>query len=1717
VSKKILVADGITGQKSTIPDGGVGEVLTSDGSGGVSFAPATGGGGGGGIGINIAPTIHKITSGSGTYTTPAHVSYLRVRMVGGGSGGGGSSDGNGNGGLGGSGSYSAFGSNVANGATNVSAGYVGGEGGSATLGSGSVGTVVSGGSGQGGSYQNSPSGLSIHFAGGAGGASALGGNGSGGQIFTNYAGTAAAANSGAGGGGAVGPNFGGISGSGGGAGGFLDAIIQTPAATYAYIVGTGGAGGAGGTNGFPGSAGGSGYIEITEYYTANGTSTATNDDVGTILSSASILPPTGTFLADGSAISRSIYSALFGKIGTTFGVGDGSTTFNLPNLQGVFLRGTGTQTISGISYAGILGATQGDQMQGHVHIEQAWATGGSTQYITKTANASGANASPDGSNTSTQGPANDGVNGTPRVGSETHPANVAVYYYIRHSPSTGIGVISTPVSIAPTIQKFTATGPNTYVTPANVSYIRVRMVGGGGPGVGSGNGGAQSAGVAGGDTTFGSSLLFAGGGSIGVVGGQGGPGGSASLGSGPIGTAVPGGSGTAMILTNGAPFYVTGPGGASSPLGGAGGGSYSQGFNAVANSGSGGGGGGVSGTSSDYTGPGGSAGGYVDAIITSPNATYPINVGVGGVGGTAGANGAPGGNGGSGYIEVTEYYSSIGLATATNDDVGAIISSASPTAPSGTFLADGTAVSRVTYSALFTKIGTTWGSGDGSTTFNLPNLQGVFLRGAGSQTIGGISYSSTLGAVQADEMQGHTHAVKFFGSVGTNVIPTTNTGSITNGGIVTANGPDLAVNDLSIQDPYTDGTNGTPRIGPETRPANAGVFYYIRHAPSTGVGGGAPIIIPASNITPTVQKFTSGGGTYVTPQNVAYLKVRMVGGGSGGGSSGNSSGSAGGAGTDTVFGLATAGGSAGGASAVNGGAGGVADLGVYAGTAIHGSQGGGSSTLGAGTIEYFNGISGAASYFGDGGQGGNGGNAGFNAYTYGSGGGGAGGVPGYGMQLGAGGGSGAYVEAIITSPSPTYNFSVGVGGAGGIAGGSVGLAGGVGGSGYLEITEYYTSVGLASATNDDVGAVISSASATAPSGTFLADGAAVSRTTYSALFAKIGVIWGSGDGSTTFNLPNFQGVFLRGAGSQTIGGVSYSSTFGNIQPDEMQGHIHQTPLVNGNINNSWNLSGGGGSFYTGPGTYSSYGPSSDGTNGTPRVGAETRPANAGVYYYIRHSPSTGVGGGATVIIPASNITPTIQKFTASVTGTYVTPANVAYLKVRMVGGGGGGSGSAGNTTGGSGQTGGTGGTSLFGSSLLVANGGAGGALLGPDSWSPGTGGSASIGSGAYGTSLSGGNGAGGLYNGGYNGENGEGGAGGVNPFGGSAGGSLNGVMTPAANTGAGGHGGSWSAGNLGQTSGAGGGAGGYIDAIITSPGASYSYTVGAAGAQGPAGSNGTPGSVGSDGYIEVTEYYTSVGMASATNDDVGTIIPSAAVVAPAGTFLADGTAVSRSTYAALFAKIVGDGVYTFNLPNLQGVFLRGAGSQTIGGVAYSSTLGAVSGDQLQGHAHQIYDNENAQGKFGANAYNGNAGASSWFTAPNLTSDGVNGAPRSGAETHPAHVGVNYYIRHTPSTGIGTIAGGSGGIARVTISTSTPVTAPATANTDYIYLVNGVTTITLPTAVGNSNTYSIKRVGTGLVTVATTASQTIDGSLTAPINNRYDTIVCISDGANWNLI
>jgi microcystin-dependent protein len=136
-----------------------------------------------------------------------------------------------------------------------------------------------------------------------------------------------------------------------------------------------------------------------------------------------------------------------------------------------------------------------------------------------------------------------------------------------------------------------------------------------------------------------------------------------------------------------------------------------------------------------------------------------------------------------------------------------------------------------------------YGTGDGSTTFNLPDYRGRFLRGTDTMgstaardpnretrgaTFTGGNIGDNVGSIQADQMQGHHHSItdtSGYGPYGSRdgSVPLTSTAGNTWSLIRTG------ASSLSISTPTaSDGTNGTPRTGSETRPANIAVNYIIK-------------------------------------------------------------------------------------------------------------------------------------------------------------------------------------------------------------------------------------------------------------------------------------------------------------------------------------------------------------------------------------------------------------------------------------------------------------------------------------------------------------------------------------------------------------------------------------------------------------------------------------------------------------------------------------------------------------------------------------------------------------------------------------------------------------------------------------------------------------------------------------------------------------------------
>ena len=134
---------------------------------------------------------------------------------------------------------------------------------------------------------------------------------------------------------------------------------------------------------------------------------------GSITAFAAITPPTGYLVCDGSQVSRTTYADLYAVIGDTYGAGDGSTTFNLPDLRGEFIRGFDDGR--GADTGRVFGSFQADEFASHTH------TGTSGDAGTDPARIGGGNRDVD-----------TGIYTTSATGGdETRPRNVAMNYIIK--------------------------------------------------------------------------------------------------------------------------------------------------------------------------------------------------------------------------------------------------------------------------------------------------------------------------------------------------------------------------------------------------------------------------------------------------------------------------------------------------------------------------------------------------------------------------------------------------------------------------------------------------------------------------------------------------------------------------------------------------------------------------------------------------------------------------------------------------------------------------------------------------------------------------------------------------------------------------------------------------------------------------------------------------------------------------------------------------------------------------------------------------------------------------------------------------------------------------------------------------------------------------------------------------------------------------------------
>lgn len=182
---------------------------------------------------------------------------------------------------------------------------------------------------------------------------------------------------------------------------------------------------------------------------APGSTIASLMPTGTVVSFAGavgggVMPPPGWLLCDGSQQSRTAYAPLFAAIGTAWGSGDGTTTFNVPDLRGRFLRGvdqgTGndpgprTTILPGGNLTGVgtleqqAFANHGHNVVDPGHLHPSWATFSGSNLPAGGFNYAGSpNANPSGPT----GLAATGISITATGGNETRPVNAAVNYIIK--------------------------------------------------------------------------------------------------------------------------------------------------------------------------------------------------------------------------------------------------------------------------------------------------------------------------------------------------------------------------------------------------------------------------------------------------------------------------------------------------------------------------------------------------------------------------------------------------------------------------------------------------------------------------------------------------------------------------------------------------------------------------------------------------------------------------------------------------------------------------------------------------------------------------------------------------------------------------------------------------------------------------------------------------------------------------------------------------------------------------------------------------------------------------------------------------------------------------------------------------------------------------------------------------------------------------------------
>jgi microcystin-dependent protein len=165
---------------------------------------------------------------------------------------------------------------------------------------------------------------------------------------------------------------------------------------------------------------------------------------------------------------------------------------------------------------------------------------------------------------------------------------------------------------------------------------------------------------------------------------------------------------------------------------------------------------------------------------------------------------------------------------------GSVIMMAANSLPAGYLKCNGAAVSRTTYALLFGVVGTIYGVGNGSTTFNLPDLRGEFIRGWDDSR--GIDAGRSIGSFQSEEFKAHTH-----------------TGSTDTAG---------SHSHASIRAMFSGNDGGFPGTGSQNLRTGAA---------SQNIAGLNSFSMPAAGDHFHTLSIASSGGSETRPRNIAML------------------------------------------------------------------------------------------------------------------------------------------------------------------------------------------------------------------------------------------------------------------------------------------------------------------------------------------------------------------------------------------------------------------------------------------------------------------------------------------------------------------------------------------------------------------------------------------------------------------------------------------------------------------------------------------------------------------------------------------------------------------------------------------------------------------------------------------------------------------------------